>query len=61
MGRIQRLGYDSQRQRRLYQFRVRHGFNDAADAAFERLWTADSLTWDDIVALSTRAQSGDGD
>ena len=37
----QQLGIDSQRQRRLYEFRNRHGFTDAADAAFERLWTAD--------------------
>ena len=36
------------RQRRLYQFRTRHGFTDAADAAFERLWTGDGLTWADI-------------
>jgi len=59
MGRIQRLGYDSQRQRRLYQFRVRHGFHDAADAAFDRLWTAESLTWADILALSAGAQGTD--
>jgi hypothetical protein len=55
MGRISRLGYDSQRQRRLYQFRVRHGFSDVADAAFDRLWSAESLTWADIEQLSARA------
>ncbi len=55
MGRIQRLGYESQRQRRLYQFRVRHGFSDVADTAFDRLWTAESLTWADIEQLSARA------
>ncbi|HEY8548037.1 MAG TPA: hypothetical protein VIL36_23425, partial [Acidimicrobiales bacterium] len=44
VGRVRRLGYPDQRQRRLYQFRVRHGFTDVGDAAFERLWTADSLT-----------------
>jgi hypothetical protein len=51
VGRLVRLGYAGQRQRRLYQFRNRHGFTDAADAAFERLWTAESLTWADIDAV----------
>ena len=46
VGRLHRLGYRAQRQRRLYQFRNRHGFTDAADEAFARLWTADNLTWD---------------
>lgn len=55
MGRIGRLGYDTQRQRRLYQFRVRHGFTDVADAAFERLWTADGLTWADVDGISADA------
>ena len=41
VGRLGRLGYKSQRQRRLYQFRNRHGFTDAADQAFERLDLAD--------------------
>lgn len=57
VGRLVRLGhrhYDN-RQRRLYHFRNRHGFTDAADAAFERLWTAESLTWPDIAALSEEA------
>jgi hypothetical protein len=44
-----------QRQRRLYQFRNRHGFTDAADAAFDRLWSADGLTWAEISALSDEA------
>ncbi len=52
IGRLERLGYPSQRQRWLYNFRNRHGFTDVADAAFDRLWTAPSLTWDEIVALS---------
>ncbi len=53
VGRLVRLGYRGQRARRLYQFRSRHGFTDAADAAFERLWSApDGLTWADIDAVS---------
>lgn len=55
VGRLARLGYRSQRQRRLYHFRNRHGFTDAADEAFERLWTADALTWAEIVAISEGA------
>ena len=51
VGRLARLGYPAQRQRRLYHFRNRHGFSDVADAAFERLWTGDGLTWSDIQAV----------
>ena len=55
VGRLGRLGHPVQRQRRLYQFRNRHGFTDAADAAFAQLWEADDLTWDDISAISQEA------
>lgn len=55
VGRFARLGYAPQRQRRLYHFRIRHGFTDAADAAFSRLWGGDGLTWHDIVRLSDEA------
>lgn len=55
MGRMERLGHDSQRQRRIYHFRNRHGFTDAADAAFDALWTSDDLTWADIEAHSQKA------
>ena len=51
VGRAARAGIDVSRPRRLYHFRNRHGFNDVADAAFEGLWTADNLTWDDICAV----------
>ena len=57
VGRLARLGHRVQRQRRLYQFRNRHGFTDAADAVFERLWTADGLTWADIAAASDEARA----
>lgn len=55
VGRLARKGYRSQKQRRLYGFRNRHGFTDAADDAFEQLWTADGLTWADIVKISDDA------
>ena len=57
IGRLVRLGfkhYDN-RQRRLYHFRNRHGFSDAADEAFDKLWMGDDLTWSDIVSLSDGA------
>lgn len=56
-GRLTRLGYPPQRQRRVYAFELRHGFTDAALAAFEQLWTAEALTWSDIVAISDEARS----
>jgi|SRR5918999_3227683 hypothetical protein len=37
--------------RRRYAFRIRHGFSDAADRAFDRLWSASDLTWADIQAI----------
>jgi hypothetical protein len=57
VGRLVRLGYRPQRQRRLYIFRNRHGFTDAADAAFDRLWTAEQLTWPEIERLSDEARA----
>lgn len=60
VGRLARKGYRPQRQRRIYAFRNRHGFTDAADAAFEKLWTADGLTWADIVSISDGAAAARG-
>lgn len=50
VGRCERAGYSPQKPRRQYHFRNRHGFSDAADTVFERLWNAESLTWADIEA-----------
>jgi len=57
VGRLARLGFPSQRQRRLYTFRNRHGFTDAADAAFDKLWNSESLTWAEVAAISESAAS----
>lgn len=52
VGRYARLaGVDGGRGRRRYAFRIRHGFTDAADRAFDQLWTASELTWSDIQAI----------
>jgi hypothetical protein len=54
VGRVIRAGHShfDERQRRLYQFRTRHGFSDAGDAAFAALWDGQDLTWADIQQLS---------
>ena len=57
LGRLDRLGYPAQRQRRLYNFRNRHGFTDAGDAAFDALWAGDGLAWADIEQLSEGART----
>jgi hypothetical protein len=56
-GRLVRLGFRhfDDRQRRLYQFRTRHEFTDAADASFEALWGGENLTWADLERLSAEA------
>jgi hypothetical protein len=51
VGRSARAGVEVSKPRRLYHFRNRHGFNDVADAAFETLWNADQLSWDELNAL----------
>ena len=55
VARLSRLGYASQKPRRLYHFRIRHGFTDASDRVFNRLWSAEGLTWADLVAASEEA------
>ena len=55
-GRLARLGIITGRpQRRIYHFRVRHGFTDTVDRVFQRLWDSDGLTWADITAASAEA------
>lgn len=49
-GRLARAGLDVIEQRWRYNYRNRFGFSDDADAAFERLWTADDLGWADVLA-----------
>ena len=59
VGRLIRAGHThyDERQRRLYQFRTRHGFSDAGDAAFAALWDGVDLTWPEIAALSASGNS----
>jgi hypothetical protein len=49
LGRYARLaGVDAGRVKRRYAFRIRHGFSDASDRAFDQLWHGTHLTWPDI-------------
>ena len=57
VGRLERLGFAVNQQRWRYNFRNRHGFTDAADAAFDRLWNADSLSWGELDAISAEAEA----
>ena len=56
-GRSDHLGIPINRGRWLYHFRNRHGFNDVADAAFDRLWDGHDLTWSDILAACTETEA----
>jgi hypothetical protein len=60
-GRCERLGLPTQKQRWRYHFRNRHGFSDVADAAFDRLWTGEGLTWSDIDAACAETERARSD
>lgn len=49
-GRMARLGVATNAQRWRYNYRNRFGFTDDVDAAFDRLWNADDLSWRDVAA-----------
>ncbi len=57
VGRLARLGLDVNEQRWKYNFRNRHGFTDAADDSFARIWAADGLTWGELEAISTAGET----
>jgi len=61
IGRALRLGLPVRRQRQLYDFRLQHGFTDVTDAAFERCWTAESMTWDGIREICKETGALDRD
>jgi hypothetical protein len=55
VGRLGRLGIAVNKQRWLYNFRNRHGFTDHSDTAFDRLWTSDAITWEELRTISANA------
>ena len=59
VGRAYRLGVDVRRPRQLYDFRLQHGFTDAADAAFERCWNAEHLTWEAVREICRETGAAD--
>ncbi len=56
LGRLAQAGYDVAQPRWHYHFRLRQGFTDVADAAFERLWAADGLSWADLEAVCVETE-----
>ena len=52
MGRIAHMDIQVNKQAWVYNFRNRHGFSDAADAVFEKVWNSSSSTWAELNALS---------
>jgi hypothetical protein len=59
VGRCERAGLRAQKERRRYHFRIRHGFTDVADDAFDRLWSGDGLTWADLEAACAQTAAAD--
>ncbi|MCU1426012.1 MAG: hypothetical protein JWL83_12 [Actinomycetia bacterium] len=47
-GRARELGVRVREQALRYEFRLQHGFTDVGDAAFDRLFAADSVTWEGL-------------
>jgi hypothetical protein len=59
-GRVARLGgFTVKEPRRRYTYRLRCGFNDVADAEYERLWVASSLTWAQLGEIEQRLADAD--
>jgi hypothetical protein len=50
LGRASRHGLEVQLSRWRYRFRNRHGFTDASDVVFDRLWASGDLVWADLEA-----------
>lgn len=59
VGRANRLGLPARRQAQLYEYRLQHGFTDVADAAFDRLWEAEHVTWDGIREICKETGAAD--
>jgi len=57
--RAGRLGLPTRIDRMRYDFRLQHGFSDAADAAFDRLWGAPTLTWDGLLEVCKETGAAD--
>lgn len=59
-GRLARQGsFVMNEPRRRYSYRLRCGFNDVADAEYERLWNASSLDWAELEEIEERLAKAD--
>ena len=59
-GRLDRLGgFLINEPRRRYSYRLRCGFNDVADAEYDRVWNAPSLSWRELRAIEDRIAAAD--
>ena len=52
MGPIALMEIEVNKQAWVYNFRNRHGFSDAVDAVFEKVWNSSSSTWAELNELS---------
>ena len=59
LGRVNDLGHNVHLQKRLYDFRLQHGFTDASDAAFARLWATKATTWGAIREICVETGAAD--
>ena len=57
--RAGRLGLPTRVDRMRYDFRLQHGFSDAADSAFDRLWDAQTLSWDGLREICKETGAAD--
>jgi hypothetical protein len=57
--RAGRLGLPTREARMRYDFRLQQGFSDAADAAFDRLWEAETVTWDGLREICKETGAAD--
>jgi hypothetical protein len=57
--RAGRVGLPTRTDRMRYDFRLQHGFTDAADAAFDRLWNAPTLTWNGLLEVCKETGAAD--
>lgn len=53
VGRLARLGVATNQQRWRYNHRNRFGFGDHVDTAFDALWSADELSWPEVVSTAS--------
>jgi hypothetical protein len=59
-GRLKRLGgFQINEARRRYTYRLRCGFNDVADAEYDRIWNAERFSWPELEAVESRVDAAD--